>query len=101
MGFGPGQLKQDFESYLRGEEPTADELATAPRLEEWSATVCRDAERYEMRLSGLVTSHLNLPEGHSIVTSQVAWVDRKGRWARTRSRVYALGQRAGGEIPIE
>jgi hypothetical protein len=31
----------------------------------------------------------------------LVWLDRKERWARTVSRVYALGKAAGGEISIE
>jgi hypothetical protein len=35
----PAQLKRDFESYLNGERPSPLELASAPLLESWRATV--------------------------------------------------------------
>jgi hypothetical protein len=54
-----------------------------------------------MTLVGVVTGHPHQPDGHVIETSELVWIARKGRWARTMSRIYALGKAAGGEIRIE
>jgi hypothetical protein len=39
--------------------------------------------------------------GTSISTSELAWFDRKARFARTKNRLYALGDPVGRAKPIE
>jgi hypothetical protein len=72
----------------RGELPSPQELAAAPKLDWWYLT-----ERYgHLALGGVVTGHPNLPEGAHIVTSWLLWVAEDKRAARTLSRFYRLGR---------
>lgn len=92
------QLKRQFESFLEGGEPSANELARAPLLENWRATVMRfDRERGPLPmvqvLVGRVTGHPGLGDARTIRTSQLIWLDRNRRWARTLNRIYRLGER--------
>lgn len=98
------RLKPDFESYLKGEEPTPLELTCAPLLESWRATVVhqftreRDSLPLLLVLVGRVSGHPRLTDGSTIHTSQLIWLDRKHKWARTWNRVYRLGERANEEL---
>ena len=85
------KLEADFESYLRGGEPEVVELSMAPILRHWDVCVTREpnGERC-MTLTGGVTGHPREVNGKTITTSALVWLDRKHRWARTRSRVYRL-----------
>lgn len=91
-------LRNDFESFLRGEEPPATALATAPRLDGWNVAVTRaHVGGYRMTLVGRITGHPLLQSGRQIETSELVWLDRNGGWARTMSRVYVLVTPAGSE----
>lgn len=79
----------------RGEAPTAEELALAPRLDFW----CVVAEEPYFVLQGVVTGHPHLKDGATIGTSPLLWLADDGTAARTVSRFYRLGQRLD-EIPI-
>lgn len=80
-----------FESYLRGEQPQEVELATAPSLDIWEVCFCRrDDERRYLILKGEVRGHPSLPDNERIGTSEVIWLDRRSRWARTVNRLYRL-----------
>jgi hypothetical protein len=94
-------LRNDVESYLRGEEPPADVLAVAPRLEKWAASISRGPQSYEMTLLGVATGHPYLVDGREATTSPIVWLDRKGRWARSQNRLWKLGEPEGTEIPID
>jgi hypothetical protein len=84
-------IDYDFESYLRGLDPEAAELATAPVLTLWDVCVTREPGGSRcMTLAGIVTGHPTNYDGRNITTSALVWLDRKHRWARTRSRVYRL-----------
>jgi len=85
------KLRADFESYLRGGEPDVIEMAMAPVLAGWDVvvTTAPNGDRC-MILTGSLTGHPSLPVGKFTRTSSVVWLDRKHRWARTRSRVYRL-----------
>ncbi|MBN9007150.1 MAG: hypothetical protein J0H40_17265 [Rhizobiales bacterium] len=87
------QLKSDFDSYLRGEGPSVVELAPAPLLDEWNVVISDYCGDYQLYLSGEVSGHPSIDNGHCS-TSAVVWLDPKERWARTTSRVYQLGKRA-------
>jgi hypothetical protein len=101
MAIDENQLNADFKSYLHGEEPSESVLSNAPRLQEWSVAAPSAPAGHRMTLVGLVTGHPYQPDGRTIETSELVWLDRKGRWARTMSRIYALGKSTGTEIPIE
>ena len=73
----------------RGEAPTAQELAAAPRLDFWAITAI---DGY-LALSGVVTNHPTLPEGANILTSPLLWLSDDCRTAKTVSRFYRLGVR--------
>jgi len=89
------RLRADFESYLSGGEPEAVELAMAPILRQWDVCVTRDESGRCMTLVGVTTGHPAALNGCTITTSPLMWLDRKHRWARTRSRLYRLE----GEAP--
>jgi hypothetical protein len=96
------QLKRDFESYLKGAEPSPLELACAPLLEGWRATVLQfRRERGPLPtvlvLVGRVTGHPRLSDARVIRTSQLIWLDRNRKWARTWNRIYRLGDRTDDE----
>jgi hypothetical protein len=90
------QLKREFEFYLTGKEPSPLVLASAPLLENWHAIVVRfELERVPLRLAmvlaGSVTGHPRLGNARMIRTSQLIWLDRNRKWARTWNRIYRLG----------
>ena len=96
------ELKRDFESYMKGEEPALLELQRAPALESWRALFVHVARVDEPRamllvLVGSVAGHPSHPDGTRIHTSQLIWLDRNRQWARTWNRVYRLGARGSDE----
>jgi len=62
-----GQLKLDFESYLKGEEPPASELACAPLLESWRATLVKPKVEYGTLPTVFVLA--GYASGHPLYTS--------------------------------
>jgi hypothetical protein len=96
------QLKLDFESYLKGEEPSPLKLDCAPMLENWRAVfvlVVRGGDPKDrlLVLVGSVARHPQHSDGTRIHTSQLIWLDRNRQWARTWNRVYRLGARGTDE----
>jgi hypothetical protein len=91
------QLKRDFESYLKGGEPSLAELDRAPVLENWRSFFVYargfDPKDILLVLVGSVAGHPQHPDGTRIHTSQLIWLDRNRQWARTWNRVYRLGVR--------
>ena len=90
------ELKRDFESYMKGGEPARLELERAPALENWRTIIWRtgiEEAPNVMVLTGTVAGHPQHPAGTRIHTSQLIWLDRNRRWARTWNRVYRLGPR--------
>ena len=71
----------------RGEAPTPEELAAAPRLDFWGVVMAGQLPS----LVGVVTGHPNLRQGAKIVTSNLLWISDDGHAARTVSRFYRLG----------
>jgi hypothetical protein len=100
------QLKRDFESYMKGGVPSLLELERAAVLENWQAVFVRVArEEYPtailLVLAGGVAGHPHHPDGTRIHTSQLIWLDRSRKWARSRNRVYRLGaRRSDGPDPV-
>ncbi|WP_046869232.1 DUF6634 family protein [Microvirga massiliensis] len=81
-------LAQDLERIRRGEHPGRRTLAGAPLLEDWSLTTC-----LEHCLTGTMHGHPTVGDGRKGVTSGL-WVFAPALgYARTLSRLYALGRR--------
>ena len=98
------QLKCDFESYMKGEEPSSIELERAPVLENWRAVFVNSARGEDplgilLVLVGSVAGHPQHSDGTTIRTSQLIWFDRNRKWARTWNRVYRLGARVNDAPP--
>ena len=90
------ELKRDFDSYMKGEEAALLELERAPTLENWRTIIVRTGigeAPDAMVLTGTVTGHPQHLAGTRILTSQLIWLDRNRRWARTWNRVYRLAPR--------
>lgn len=100
MSLEEKSLRNDVESYLRGETPAPEILAKAPRLEQWRAVISRHGGS-EMVLLGLPSGHPQIADGKPATTGPIVWLDRLGRWARTKSYVWKLGEPEGREIPID
>lgn len=86
-------LAFDLERFMRGEQPSADELEKAPRLTRWY--VKKSAEwsgESILCLAGIVSGHSGIPDGNDATTSALFWLDPDRKWARTRSRIYALDE---------
>jgi hypothetical protein len=93
---GKVRLRRAFEAYLHGETPSPLELSQAPLLDNWRVVIVqiKDADplRLHQVLVGSVTGHPQHGDIRTIRTSQLVWLDRNRRWARTWNRVYALGE---------
>jgi hypothetical protein len=88
------KLLEDIEAYTCGEIPSPLELLQAPTLEHWSMAVRRRADGFVMVATGDVCNHQDFRDGDPIVTSALAWFDRKNRFVRTENTLYALGKPA-------
>ena len=91
-------LYRDFESFLKGGEPSGVELARAPVLDIWSTDVVEHLGKSVVVLKGVVHRHPIKGDGDRVVTSPAVWLDRGKRWARTTTRLYVLD---GAEILVE
>jgi hypothetical protein len=74
-------IEADMEEYLAGSEP--DGLADAPVLDDWKAS----SRGGRMMIVGT-------RDGERLYTSEVRWIDRDFRWARTSNTLYRLGNSA-------
>jgi len=103
MSLDEKKLRNDFESYLRSEHPPLSEMERAPLLEEWIPAISRapSGGAYRLTLVGRPVGHPLQPDGKQMETDEVVWLDRMGRWARTKSKLWRLGNPAGSEIPID
>jgi hypothetical protein len=95
-------LRLDVEDYFKGHEPRSIELARAPLLKNWCVNlVCERIEtpssillKTAMSLTGHVTGHSERADGMLVTTTRLVWLDRNGKWARTKRRLYRLGERS-------
>jgi hypothetical protein len=94
-------LLRDIESYTCGETPSAMDMLRAPVIDEWICEVRRRGKEFVMVVKGVVKRHPEYTDGDMITTPAVQWFDRKGKFVRTALRLYALGEPAGEEIPID
>ncbi|WFU53640.1 hypothetical protein QA639_28800 [Bradyrhizobium pachyrhizi] len=100
------QRSQDFGCYLSGQEPSSVELERAPLLEDWCTSIAyrgfgNDPSDLFLVLMGSVVCHPELRNFSRIHTSQLIWLDRSRKWARTWNRVYRLGERSDAETTTE
>lgn len=80
-------LVDDLERICRGEHPGRRRLAEAPVIENWGM-----AHRLEFCLTGHVLGHPIIGDGKESITSPL-WVFAPDLgYARTLSRLYALGE---------
>lgn len=87
---------------FQGHAPRSTQLARAPLLEKWHVNlVCERIEtpscillKNAMSLTGHVTGHPQRADGELVTTSRLVWLDRNGKWARTKQRLYRLGDRS-------
>lgn len=84
------QLVHDLRAYALGQLPDPDDLAKAPRLDDW-----RLGYRTELSLHGTTVSHPELVGSRNITTSALFHLDVERGWARTYSRLYRLGTARG------
>lgn len=81
----------DLERIEKGEAPTPDELARAPRLEFW----CVVEDGPFRVLQGVVSGHPHIRDGALVATSPLVVLAENRCWARTLSRFYRLGLSLG------
>lgn len=84
------RLADDLERIAGGNHPDADELRHAPLLTEWRLCLAPGPH-----LVGIVHGHPVIPDRHVCRTSELFTLDPKSGYARTRSRFYRLGEKAG------
>jgi len=89
-----GTLRDDLERLERGWSPAEDDLAGAPRLEQWGIAF-REGEPLWRLIGDPRDTARDLPsiaEGETLCTMQVLAVDDGFTWARDRRGFYKLGQ---------
>jgi hypothetical protein len=94
---------RDFERFECGEIPSGLEMKRSPRIEQWLLRPHRIGKLYVLRAEGLAFGHPDphYSDGDKIRTSPLLWVDRRLRFVRSTKRLYALGEHAGDEIPLD
>lgn len=83
------KLLQDLKRASIGQHPSSQTIAKAPVLDNWQVKV-----RPEPCLVGTVHGHPHIQDGHFSMTSGVWLLAPTIGYARTLSRVYALGRPA-------
>jgi hypothetical protein len=102
MSLEEKSLRNDMASFLRGEEPSSDAMAKASKLNRWAPVISRGrVGGYVMTLVGEVSAHPTIADGKVTETREIVWLDRKRRWARTRNRLWLLGEPEGTEIAVD
>ncbi len=80
-------LVDDLKRISRGEHPGRNRLANSPIIESWKVT-----ERADVCLTGIVRGHPIIGDGRQTLTSSLWVLAPELGYARTFSRLYALGQ---------
>jgi Family of unknown function (DUF6634) len=88
------RLADDLEKLRSGGEPTSAELASAPLIEDWRVVLTPMG----LRMDGFVSNHPLLGTRHTLI-SQLWAADADGRWVRTLSRFYRLGESSDPKLP--
>lgn len=89
-------LCADLIKLSAGWQPSAEDLAAAPRLEAWFFADYPDESR-ALALCGIVSGHPQLANG-DITTSPLVAANFAAGWVRTHSRFYLLGMRLAAQI---
>jgi hypothetical protein len=76
-------------------QPPADELASAPVLDDWaiSRIMATLNVAVEFNATGKVSGSAKFVNGHGIGTSRIVAIDTDKRWLRTKNTLYRLGFR--------
>lgn len=82
-------LANDLERASKGKHPGKRDLERAPVLDDWQF-----GYRAEMCLHGTVNGHPDIKDGRTNRTSGLWLISREYGYARTLSRLYALGRPA-------
>ncbi len=82
-------LLSDLRALRDGFEPLPKVLEDGPKLENWTF-----ATRPAPCLSGVFIDHPKIDSWRPGITSELFFIDIERSFARTRSRFYALGNRA-------
>ncbi len=80
------RLADEIERLAADGAPTAADLARAPVLD-----LYRPAQRTAAALIGVVTGHPTVRDRHVALTTEIFAIDPERSWARSWSRLYALG----------
>lgn len=94
-------LARDIESYTLGEVPSPFEMLRAPIIMDWATEVRRVGKEFKLVVLGQAKRHPDYDDGEVFCTAAAFWFDRKARFLRTAHRIYALGDQAGDEIPLD
>lgn len=81
------RLADDIALLREREQPYAEDLRAAPRLDKWTVVMTP----LGLRLTGTVIGH-PLLGNRPIMTSSIWVADPEARWVRTLSRYYRLGE---------
>jgi hypothetical protein len=86
-------LERAIEDLRQAEAGEVPDLADAPIIDDWLIVDLDGA----LAMVGLVTGHPTLPDS-IVMTSVLVGINEQAGWARTVSRWYRLGRRAGDDI---
>jgi hypothetical protein len=90
-------LADDLRRLAAGDLPTAEDLACAPVITDWSVTL-----RPESCLVGVISGHPTIGLMRPGRTSGIFAMDAVNcAWVRTWSRYYKLGRQAGQEGTVQ
>ena len=81
------RLADALDRFAAGAQPTVDDLASAPVIDLW-----QPAYRAVHVLTGVVARHPHVAHGRAAATSEIFAIDVDAGWARSWSRLYALGR---------
>ena len=80
------RLADDIERLVANGGPTAADLARAPVID-----LYRPAQRPTTALIGVIAGHPTVRNRHVAMTTEIFAIDPERGWARSWSRLYALG----------
>ena len=88
-------------NFTCGEEPSPLLMLRGRSSKTGRRRCARRGKEFILVVSGQVRGHHGIPDGEHITAGADVWFDRRGRWVRTHTRLFALGEPAGEEIPLE